>query len=74
MKKLGWKALGYALLIIVMSQLVGVATHLMNQPNFVAFNVGGAFLLLILATVIYSFAKLIIIGIQYVEFLTNKYN
>jgi hypothetical protein len=72
MKKLGWKAIGYALWIFGMMQLITVPLGMMSAPNLVEFNLGVILLLLILGPIIYGFVMLGMIGREYITYLENK--
>lgn len=72
MKRLGWKAIGYALWIFGMMQLVTVPLGMMSAPNLVEFNVGVILLLLTLGSIIYGFVMLGMIGREYISYLENK--
>jgi hypothetical protein len=72
MKKLGWKAIGYALWIFGMMQLITVPLGMMSAANLVEFNLGVILLLLILGPIIYGFVMLGMIGREYITYLENK--
>lgn len=72
MKKLGWKAIGYALWIFGMLQLITLPLGMMSAPNLVEFNLGVILLLLTLGSIIYGFVMLVMVGKEYVDYLINK--
>lgn len=72
MKKLGWKAIGYALWIFGMLQLITVPLGMMSAANLVEFNAGVILLLLTLGSIIYGIVALIMIGRNYIDFLIDK--
>ncbi len=72
MKKLGWKAIGYALWIFGMLQLITVPLGMMSAANLVEFNAGVILLLLTLGSIIYGIVALIMIGRSYIDFLIDK--
>ena len=72
MKKLGWKAIGYALWIFGMLQLITLPLGMMSAANLVEFNLGVILLLLTLGSIIYGFVMLVMVGKEYVDYLINK--
>lgn len=72
MKKLGWKAIGYALWIFGMLQLITLPLGMMSAANLVEFNLGVILLLLTLGFIIYGFVMLVMVGKEYVDYLINK--
>jgi cellulose synthase/poly-beta-1,6-N-acetylglucosamine synthase-like glycosyltransferase len=72
MKRLGWKALGYAFWLFGMIQLVAIPLYMMNQPNTVEFNLGVLLLIVTLISSIFALYKLIGVGKEYVEYLESK--
>jgi hypothetical protein len=72
MKKLGWKAIGYALWIFGMMQLITVPLGMMSAANLVEFNLGVILLLITLGSIIYGFVMLGMIGREYIAYLENK--
>lgn len=72
MKKLGWKAIGYALWIFGMMQLVTVPLRMMSAPNLVEFNFGVILLLLTLGSIVYGLVMLVLVGRDYIVYLENK--
>jgi hypothetical protein len=72
MKKLGWKAIGYALWIFGMFQLVPFTLGLMSQPSMVKFNLGVIFLMSVLGSMIYAFVMLLVVGKRYIDYLETK--
>jgi hypothetical protein len=72
MKKLGWKAIGYALWIFGMMQLITVPLGMMSAPNLVEFNAGVILLLITLGSIIYGFVRLAMVGRDYIIYLENK--
>lgn len=74
MKKLGWKAIGYALWIFGMMQLITLPLRMMSAPNLVEFNVGVILLLITLGSIVYGFVMLALVGRDYIIYLENKQN
>lgn len=72
MKKLGWKAIGYALWIFGMMQLITLPLGMMSAANLVEFNAGVLLLLFTLGSIIYGFVMLGMIGREYISYLENK--
>ena len=72
MKKLGWKAIGYALWIFGMLQLITLPLGMMSAANLVEFNLGVILLLLTLGSIIYGFVMLVMVGKEYIDYLINK--
>jgi hypothetical protein len=72
MKKLGWKAIGYALWIFGMLQLIPVPLGMMSAANLVEFNLGVILLLLTLGSIVYGIVMLVMVGKEYVDYLINK--
>jgi hypothetical protein len=74
MKKLGWKAIGYALWIFGMLQLITLPLDMMSNLDLIEFNLGVILLLLTLGCIIYGIVMLIVIGRNYIDYLINKEN
>jgi len=72
MKRLGWKAIGYALWIFGMMQLITLPLGMMSAPNLVEFNAGVVLLLFTLGSIIYGFVMLGMIAREYITYLENK--
>lgn len=72
MKKLGWKAIGYALWIFGMLQLITLPLGMMSAPNLVEFNLGVLLLLATLGCAIYGIVMLVLVGRDYIVYLENK--
>ncbi len=72
MKKLGWKAIGYALWIFGMLQLITLPLGMMSAANLVEFNLGVILLLLTLGSVVYGLVMLVLVGRDYIVYLENK--
>lgn len=72
MKKLGWKAIGYALWIFGMMQLITLPLGMMSAANLVEFNLGVILLLLTLGSVVYGLVMLVLVGRDYIVYLENK--
>ena len=72
MKKLGWKAIGYALWMFGMLQLITLPLGMMSAANLVEFNLGVILLLLTLGSIIYGFVMLVMVGKEYIDYLINK--
>jgi hypothetical protein len=72
MKKLGWKAIGYALWIFGMIQLITLPLGMMSAPNLVEFNLGVILLLATLGSIIYGIVMLGVVGRDYITYLENK--
>jgi len=69
MKKLGWKALGYAFCIFVVLQLIPLSLHMMSQASLIKFNLGVILLVAIILSITWSFIKLLLIGRKYLKSL-----
>lgn len=72
MKKLGWKAIGFALWLFGMLQLITLPLGMMSASNLVEFNLGVVLLLTVLGSMIYALVKLILIAKEYIDYLENK--
>lgn len=72
MKKLGWKAIGYALWIFGMLQLITLPLGMMSAANLVEFNLGVILLLLTLGSIVYGLVMLVLVGRDYIVYLENK--
>jgi hypothetical protein len=72
MKKLGWKAIGFALWLFGMFQLITLPLGMMSASNLVEFNLGVVLLLTVLGSMIYALVKLILIAKEYIDYLENK--
>lgn len=72
MKKFGLKAIGYALWVFGMLQLMPLPLGMMSAPNLVEFNAGVLLLLVTLGCIIYGIVMLVLVGRDYIVYLENK--
>jgi hypothetical protein len=72
MKKLGWKAIGFAIWLFGMFQLLPLPLGLMSRPSMLEFNLGVMLLMVVLGSMIYAFVMLLVVGKKYIVYLETK--